>query len=137
MLKIKLLNENVTLNNFNYVDIKEYIPNSPFKIKLQILDSETLQRLIPGTSAKMNATFQKRDGTELVKAATMLFNPDDRSMWQVAITAAESNDIIGSNVQFDLDFEGDSTVPDLSDATDLRSGMAYSILAKITFDGEC
>jgi hypothetical protein len=137
MLKIKLLNEQVTLNNFRFVETKEYIPNLPFVLKVQIQASETLQRLIPGTSAKLNAIFQKRDGTSLTKACSMIFNPDDRSMWQVSISKIESNDIVGSNVQFNLDFTGDSTTSDLADATDLRSGMAYSILAKITFDGEC
>lgn len=137
MLKIKLLNEQATLNNFVLLDTKEYIPGLPLKIKFQISDSETLQRLIPGVSAKLNATFQIRDGSELVIAGTMLFNPDDRSMWQVALTALQSEDIVGSNFQVDLDFTGDSTEDDLSDATDLRSGMAYSVLQKVTFDGEC
>lgn len=137
MLKFKLLNEQLTLNNFSYLPIKEYIPNYPLDIKVHISDSETQQRLIPTTSAKMNALFQKRDGTTLTVAGTMLFNPDDRSMWKVSLTALESNDIVGGNVQFLLDFNGDSTTPDLADATDLRTGMAYSILAKITFDGEC
>lgn len=137
MLKIKLLNEQLTLNNFHYLEVKEYLPNLPLSLKIQISDSETMQRLIPGTAAKMNATFQKRDSTELVKAGTMIFNPDDRSMWKFDLTAAEANDIIGGNVLFELDFLGDSTLPDLSDATDLRAGMGYSILAKVTFDGEC
>lgn len=137
MLTIKLLNEQCTLNNFDYLEQKEYIPNLPFKLKYQISDSETKQRLIPGTAAKMNAIFQTRDGSTLSKSCTMLFNPDDRSMWEVSLTAEESNDIIGSNVEFHLDFNGDSTVDDLSDATDLRAGMGYSLLAKIVFDGEC
>lgn len=137
MLKIKLLNEQLTLNNFHYLEIKEYIPGLPFKIKVQIQDSETLQRLIPNTGAKLNATFQQRDGTELVKAGTMIFNPDDRSMWEISLTDDEANDIIGSNVLFELDFNGTSVQPDLSDSTDLRAGMGYSILAKVTFDGEC
>jgi hypothetical protein len=137
MLKIKLINEQCTLNNFHFVDVKLYTPNLPFKIKIQILDSETLQRLIPGTSAKLNAILQVRDGTQITIPGTMIFNPDDRSMWQIAITAVQSNDIVGSNVQFNLDFTGDSTTSDLADASDLRSGMAYSILSKIQFDGEC
>lgn len=137
MLKVKLLNEQCTLNNFEYKEVKEYIPNLPFKIKLQIMDSETDHRLIPGTAAKMNAIFQTRDGEELTVAASMLFSPDDRSMWEVSLTAEQSNDIIGGNVQFMLDFQGDSTTPDLADATDLRAGMGYSIIAKVTFDGEC
>lgn len=137
MLKIKLLNDQMTLNNFSFVAVKEYVPNFPLDLKVQISDSETQQRLIPSTVAKMNAIFQKRDGTALTKACAMIFNPDDRSMWELELTASETNDIVGGNVQFLLDFDGDSTTPDLADATDLRTGMAYSILGKVTFDGEC
>lgn len=137
MLKIKLLNEQATLNNFTHPDVKEYIPGLALNLKVQIYDSETLERLIPGTSAKLNALFQQSDGSTLTKACTMLFNPDDRSMWQVALTDAETLLIIGGNVQFTLDFLGDSTLPNLSDATQLEAGMGYSILAKITFDGDC
>lgn len=137
MLKIKLLNEQLTLNNFSFISVKEYVPNYPLEIKVQISDSETTQRLIPSTDAKMNALFQKRDGTTLTKVCTMIFDPDDRSMWEASLTASETNDIVGGNVQFVLDFDGDSTTLDLADATDLRTGMAYSVLAKVTFDGEC
>jgi hypothetical protein len=137
MLKIKLLNEQLTLNNFEYLEVKEYIPNLPLNVKIQIMDSETGQRLIPSTSAKLIAIFQKRDSTELTVNGAMIFNPDDRSMWTIPLTAVQSNDIIGSNVLIKLDFNGSSTLADLSDSTDLRAGMAYSILAKITFDGEC
>lgn len=138
MLKIKLINEQATLNNFHYVEVKEYVAGQPLSIKVQITDSETKQRLIPDTSARMNAIFQKRDGTELKKAGTMLFNPDDRSMWKIDLTAAETLDIVGGNVKFELDFNGSATTPpDLSTSTDLRIGMAYNVLSKITFDGEC
>jgi len=138
MLKIKLVNEQATLNNFNYVDIKEYIAGQPLSMKIQIQDSETKQRIIPGTTANLNAIFQKRDGTELKKAGVMMFNPDDRSMWKIELTSAETMDIVGSNVKIELDFNGSASAPpDLSTSTDLRIGMAYNVLSKITFDGEC
>lgn len=101
------------------------------------MDSETSQRLIPSTGALMIALFQTRDGGQLQKPCSMIFNPDDRSMWEVSLTGVESNDIIGSNVEFRLDFLGDSGDSTLSDASDLRAGMGYSILVKIVFDGEC
>lgn len=138
MLKIKLVNEQATLNNFNYVDNKEYIANIPFNVCLQIQDSETNQRLIPGSTARLNAIFQKSDGTELTVAGSLLVGSDDRSMWKIAVSAADSNDIVGSNVRIDLDFNGSATAPPvLSDSTDFRSGMAYNVISKITFDGEC
>lgn len=138
MLKIKLVDEQITLNNFHYVEIKEYIAGQPFSLKLQIQDSETLQRLIPEVDANLNAIFQKRDGTELTVPGAMIFNPDDRSMWTINVVGTDSIEIVGSNVRIELDFNGSASAPpDLSDSTDLRVGMAYSILSKVTFDGEC
>jgi hypothetical protein len=138
MLTIALLNENAQLNDYSIVETKDYIPNLPLKLNIQIGDNETGLRLMAqATPSKMNLIFQNSDGTELTKAAAAMFNPADMSMWTVSLTASESNAIVGSNFQVVLDMAGDSTLPDLSDATDLRSGMAYSKLSKITFDGEC
>lgn len=138
MLTINLLNENAQLNDYTIVEAKQYIPNLPFKIKFQILDSETAKRLMAATTpSKMNLIFQQSDGTTLTKAASPMFNPQDMSMWQVSMTATEANNIVGSNFQVLLDMAGDSTLSDLSNASDLRSGMAYNVIQKITFDGEC
>lgn len=138
MLKIKLVNEQIALNNFHFVEVKEYIAGQPLKLKIQINDSEIGQRLIPVLTARLNAIFQKRDGTELTVAGSMLFTPDDRSMWLIALSGAQTLDIVGSNFKVELDFNGSAaTPPVLSDSTDLRVGMAYNVLSKVTFDGEC
>lgn len=137
MLKVKLINEQATLNNYSFKETKEYVPGLPLNVKFQILDVDANLRLIPGTTAKLNATFQHKDGTEFSVAGSMIFNPDDRSMWLVALSATQTSDLVGSNFQIELDFNGSSTLPDLSDSTDLRAGMAYSVLRKVTFDGEC
>ena len=129
MLTVKLLNDQATLNNFLYLGTKEYIPNKAFTIKFQLFDSENNVRIMSGSAATCSVVFQKSDGTELTKSASFLFSPDDRSMWKVALTNSEANDIIGSNFLINLDV--------LGDATDLRSGMANNMLIKITFDGEC
>lgn len=137
MLTIQLIDEQAELNNYYVVETKQYIPNFPFTINLEIFDGENSNRFMPTVAAKMNLLFQKRDGTTLSKAASPLFNPQDMSMWTVQMSAADSNDIVGSNFQIFLDVTGDSTAPDLSDATELMSGMAYNVISKIQFDGEC
>ncbi len=137
MLKVKLVDEAATLNNYKNVDVKEYIPNFQFTLNFQILKTETNLRLMPSTSAKLNVLLQLRDGTSLTKAATMKFNPQDTSMWTVSFNATESNNIVGSNFQVFLDMAGDSTLSDLSNASDLESGMAYNVLSKVQFDGLC
>jgi hypothetical protein len=129
MLNITLLNDLAELNNYYTVVSKNYIANYPLTLKFQISDNQSQDRLIPSTSATMNCIFQNSDGSELTVAASMLFNPDDRSMWQVSLDAAQSNNIVGSNFQVVLDFAGN--------ASDIRVGMAINVLAQINFDGEC
>lgn len=138
MLKIKLINEQATLNNFSFVENKEYLVGQPLSILIQVQDSETKQRLIPATNANLSATFQKRDGTEMVIAGTMLFSPDDRSMWKIDLNSTQVGDLVGSNFRVDLDFNGSAVAPPvLSTSTNLKTGMAYNVLSKVTFDGEC
>lgn len=127
MLKVKLINEQATLNNFFYLEAKEYTPGKSFKIIFQIFDAENGIRLIPNSAGTMNVFFQKRDGTELTKAASKPF-VDDRSIWQVILSDSEATDIVGSNFRIELNFDG---------ASDIRVGMSYNSLSKITFDGDC
>lgn len=129
MLNITLLNDLAELNNFFTVVSKSYFPNYPLNIKFQISDDQLNDRLIPATTATATCIFQNSDGTELTVTASMLFNPDDRSMWQVQLTADQSNNIVGSSFQVVLDF--------LGDGTDIRTGLALNVLALINFDGEC
>lgn len=135
MLKVKLVDEAATLNNFRYVEAKEYIPNFKFTINFQVLKVETNMRFMAQTGSKLNVVLQKSDGLTLVKTATKMFSPGDLSMWSISLSAAESNAIVGSNFQIFLDVPGDSTLGDLSDSTDLQTGAAYNVLAKVLFDG--
>lgn len=139
MLTIALINQAATLNNYSTVGVVDYIANLPFKINFQIGDEETGNRIMPTVSAKCICIFQQRDATlgNITKNATSMFNPQDMSMWTVPLTAADSTNIVGSNFQVFVDFNGDSTLPDLSDASLLLSGMAYNAVEKTTFDGEC
>lgn len=138
MLKIKLITDESTLNNFEYVENKEYTPGYPLTIKFQVIDTQSDHRLIPEDDANLTATFQTRDGSQLVIEGSMIFGQDDKSMWGIELTAEQSNDIIGSNIFIQLDFDGSAaTPPDLSTSDDLRVGMAYNILSRVTFDGEC
>jgi hypothetical protein len=137
MLKIRLVNNQVTLNNFKTFDAIEYVPNIPLTIKFQISDAETKIRFMANASAKMNIIFQKTDGGTLVKVASKLFNPNDLSLWTVSLTASESNSIVGSNFQVVLDNAGDSTLADLSDSSQLDAGQAYGVLSKQVLEGDC
>lgn len=129
MLTVKIINNQATLNNFFYVDSISYVAGIAFSIPFEIFDDETKLRLIPATTATMTCVFAKSDGTTLTLPATMVFNPDDRSIWTVSISAPNSLLIVGGNFEVILDF--------LGDGTDIRVGFAQNVLDKITLDGEC
>ena len=129
MINIALLNDQPTLNNYYSITSVQYIPGETVKINFQILDVDAKIRFIPPSAATMNVTFKKSDGTDLVKAATKLFDPDDRSIWQVSLDATESPLIIGNNFLVTLDVNGD--------ATEIEQGIGENMLTKNLFEGDC
>lgn len=129
MIAIQLLNDEAALNSFSVIETKEYVPGDDIKINFQILDAQSKNRLMADGAATMTVVFQLSDGTELTKDAAFLFDSEDKSMWQVELTGADTMNVVGGNFKVVLDFLGDTT--------DIRMGMAYNALSKITFDGEC
>lgn len=129
MLAIKLIDDQAALNNFKYVEANEYVAGEAIVIKFQIQDPQTLQRLIPGAAGTMDVIFQNSDGTFTTIAASKLFPSDDRSLWSVPLSGVDTTNLVGSNFKVVLDFLGDTT--------DIRTGMSFNSLSKITFDGEC
>lgn len=126
MLTIKLLLDNSTVNNYRYLEAKEYTPGVAFSVKFQILDSETHNRFIPALGATINIIMKDQTGTDFTKVATMLFSADDRSMWTFSLTALEATNLTGGNFKVEL-----------TEGSVVSVGMAYGNLSKITFDGEC
>lgn len=129
MISVKLVNDQATLNNYTFEEVKEYVGGEAFSVRFEIFDPQTGNRLIPGSAATLNVIVQNSDGTFSTIAAAMMFSPDDRSFWQVDFSTVDSTNLVGANFKVVLDFLGDTT--------DIRTGMAYNVLGKITFDGEC
>jgi len=129
MIAIQLLNDEAALNSYSTIEAKEYVPGDDIKINFQISDPQSGNRLMADGAATMTVVFELSDGTQLTKDAAFLFDAEDKSMWQVELTAADTMNIVGGNFKVILDFLGDET--------DIRMGMAYNALSKITFDGEC
>ncbi len=127
-MTIKLINTKATLNNFFLLGQLEYVPGETLKVNIHLVDTESKNRLIPGSTSTLDFIFQKTDGTELTKTGTLLFGQDDRSMWTTTLTDVETAEIIGSNFKVELDFDG---------AGDFDSAIAYNVLHRSSFDGEC
>lgn len=129
MLSVAILNDQPALNNYFIVDSVNYIAGETVVINFQFSDPEVLIRFIPGTLATCTVTFKLSDGTNLVKTATMLYNPDDRSIWTVTLSSSESLQVIGSSFLASLDVVGD--------ASNIQQAIATNVMSKTFFDGEC
>jgi hypothetical protein len=103
MLSVAILNDQPVLNNYFTITSISYIPGESVIINFQFIEPEVDIRFIPGTAATCTVTFKLSDGTSLVKAASMLFNPDDRSLWTVSLSTTESAQVIGTNFLATLD----------------------------------
>lgn len=126
MLGAKLLNELASLNQFSYIDTVQFVPGQSITMNFRLWDSELKDRYIPGASAIVKLTLNKTDGTTLEKTATLI-SADDRSMQSVAITAVESEDIVGGNVVITLD--------ELGDGTKIKKAVIQMALSKVLLDG--
>lgn len=97
----QILNDDASLNSFLIVDAIEFTPGGDITINFRLLDTQEDLRYVPDAGATLSLTFQKTDGTTLVKAASEL-DTQDRSMWTVSLSQAESALIFGGNIEFDL-----------------------------------
>ena len=126
MLGAKLLNESASLNEFSYLDTLEFVPGASIHMVIRLWKTELKDRLIPDGSASVKLTFNKTDGTQLEKTATVV-DAGDRSILSVDITDVESEDLVGGNVLVTLD--------ELGDGTKIKKTVIQSALSKIVLDG--
>lgn len=129
MLNIKILNNSPQLNSYFYVTSVKYTPGESMDINFQWFSDEVDNRFMPGSAATATVTFKKSDGTDLIKTASKLFPSDDRSMWTVSLSSAETADIVGNQFLAKLDL--------LGDATDIEQAIGQNVLTKIFFEGDC
>lgn len=129
MINVALLNDQPQLNSYFVISSLQYIPGQTVKVHIQILNVDAPIRFMPPVAATLTGTFKKTDGTDLVVTGTKLFPSDDRSMWQLLISATDSATLVGNNFLVSLDVNGDGT--------DIQQGIANNALSKILFEGDC
>lgn len=98
LLTLKVLNEDATLNN--WVDeggSDQIVRGSDAKMNLQLFQVDRKIRYVPDVAAVITADFLNSDSTTLSKTATFPF-ADDRSIIQIAFTAAETALLISQNI---------------------------------------
>lgn len=128
MIKARLLNSGASLNDFFFLDALEFVPGENLTLVLQIFDAQKNIRYIPPAAAEMTLTFVKSDGTELEKSASLV-DADDRSMWKVSLSQAETATLAGQNVEIELDVNGDASLI-------LKAIIANGVI-RINLSGDC
>lgn len=109
VLTAKILNSDASLNSFFEISSLDFIPGAPIDLVIRLHSPQRDLRYVPGASAQVDVIFNKTDGTNLTKAASVV-DSGDRSMWKVSLTAAETEEILSGNFTFELDVNGDNTV---------------------------
>jgi hypothetical protein len=128
MLTGNILNSDALLNNYIITDSKKFIPGEDFSIVFQLYNPELGLRFIPDSASIISAVFNKLDGTTLTKVTTEL-DPADRSLRVISISDAESELIMGGNVQLLIDVLGDGSI--------IQKGFIQNGISKVLISGGC
>jgi len=124
MMTARVLNSNATLNSFKEIESLEFVPGTQASVVFRLYDTAEENRYIPPTAAVVKVTFNKIDGTELEKTASI--NADDRSICTVDLTEDETSEIYGGNALLTIDLAGDGA--------EVLKGLIYNMLRKQTID---
>lgn len=110
MLIASILESDATLNSFTEMSSLEFIPGEQTELVFRLKQSQRLDRLryVAKSTSLMTVYLPKRDGTIATVAMTAF--ADDRSIWHTTLQELTTQDIIGGNINFELDLNGDGSV---------------------------
>lgn len=124
-MQARLLNSDAELNNFKEISALNYVPGENPTIVFRLFDEQLGIRFIPTAVATMTVDMINSDGTTLTKTPTVL-DADDRSIWTFNLTDTETQALAGSNIQVNLDDNGD-----------LKKAVIANALIKNVISGDC
>lgn len=127
-MKLQLLNSDASLNNFFVVDAVAFVPGENLTLVVRLIDSQKSIRYVPTAAATLTLNFTDSDGNTVTKPASVL-DASDRSIWTVALSQAETQTLVGSNIEAVLDTLGDTTV--------IIKAVARNVLSRENLSGDC
>ena len=109
MLSLRILNSSATLNSFYDIGSLEFLPGSPATLVVQLFQTQDPNELryIPAIGSTLVITLLQNDNTTIDVPLTVFV--DDRSIWSVELTGAQTENLSGGNFTFTLD-EGSGAV---------------------------
>lgn len=123
----KILNSEAELNSFKLVGSVDFMPGADLTLKFMLFNPEEALRYIPGAAAVVKVTLPTING-ELEKTASFL-DAGDRSLIVLELSQAETEDLTGGNLTFEIDELGDGSV--------ISKGYISAALRRITAGEAC
>jgi len=120
-LSAKVISADATLNNFQFIESAQFIPEENLTIAFQIIQPEKSIRYVPPATAIITFKFNKTDNSVLEKVMTFV-DVLDRSLVKCSFTPAETEVLMAGNVTFEIDV--------LGDGTNIKLGFIYNALSR-------
>ncbi|RLG45228.1 MAG: hypothetical protein DRN81_02290 [Thermoproteota archaeon] len=109
MLTAKVLNSSASINSYFKIGDLEVIPGEQIKLVLQLENKQhDLRYIVENLAGTVAVSIPNGDSSYLVKDMTAFTL--DRSIWWVELSEAETADLYGGNITFQVDELGDGTV---------------------------
>jgi hypothetical protein len=121
MLEVRTISSDYTLNSFEEIGEKSFIPGTYTKIAMRLYHTEKDLRFIPPVGAIVSVSLLKTANPYLQKVADI--ETSDRSIISVELSGAETEDLLGGNIVISVDL--------LGNGTKIEKGWAFSALRKI------
>lgn len=115
ILKIQMLNEDATLNNFQDIGSAQFAPGVALKLVMRLQQTQRDLRYVPDAAATFSMDFLLSDNTTLTKVPTFL-DAGDRSLLVVELTDVETELLIGQNLVVEVTEPGGVSVASLPQA---------------------
>ena len=107
MLNLDIVSKNPSLNSFSLSKTLQFASGEDVKVTMRLFQADLGIRYVPDSAAVITIDLKKSDNTTLTKTCAFTF-PDDRSIIEFSLSAAESATIISQNLVVKL-VEGSNT----------------------------
>lgn len=127
MLAAKVLNSSASLNDFDEIGALDFIAGEATTLALRLFQPqrEDELRYVAADGATMNVVLTNKDGSTLTKAASLI-DAGDRSLWSVALSTSETENLAGGNFTFEL-----------TEGANLQKGWVENGMSLLITGGSC
>lgn len=128
MIAVRLINSGASLNSFFEISSVNYTPGENLTMVLRLFDEQLDNRFIPDATATLTLTYTDTSDVEQTKAASLL-DADDRSLWTITWSQAETAAFGSTGFTVTMDAFGDTNT--------IYITTLPNVLTKQIISGDC